>query len=372
MNIAIFSETIDVTNGHGNITYELCRALHARGVSFTLFLPRDEKVFGAYPFPVRRELPSYIFRVYTPKALPHFFGSVDLAGFDLVHCLLAFPHSFFAMRMAKKYKLPFLMGGQGTFAVLPLTYPLERRMLLASYRAAKEIMVPSEFTKAKILEYAKSPVAPISIVHNGVNFSRFEKEPDLSALRARYAGKKVLLTVGGLKRRKGQDIVLRALPEVLKRHPDARYVLVGSGDKQEWLESIARELGVAEAVEFVGQKTGEDLVRYFYLADVYVHTPRVNNLNFEGFGIVYLEAGACGKPSVATDAGGIRDAVLDGQTGLVAADGDVAGVASAINRLLDDPMLAKRLGEAGKAYAREHDWDAIAAQFIERYERYIP
>jgi phosphatidylinositol alpha-1,6-mannosyltransferase len=369
MRVAIFSETIDITNGHGNITYELCRALHAKGVDFTLFLPEEEPAFGAYPFPVRRELPPYLFRVYTPKVLPHLFGQVDLSGFDLVHCLFAFPHAYFALRMARRHRIPFIMGGQGTYAVLPLTYPIERRMLLASYTRAKEIMVPSEFTKRKVLEYAKTELAPISIVHNGVNVARFEDRPDTSELARHYAGRRVLLTVGGLKKRKGQDLVVRALPEVIARHPDIVYVLVGEGDR-DWLAGVAREAGVEDRIEFAGAKTGVELVKHFYAADLYVHTPRVANLNFEGFGIVYLEAGACGLPSVATDAGGIRDAVVDGATGLVVPDEDVAAIAGAINRLLDDPALARRLGEGGRAYAVRHDWNTIADEFIARYGAY--
>ncbi|MBM3231733.1 glycosyltransferase family 4 protein, partial [Candidatus Peregrinibacteria bacterium] len=93
---------------------------------------------------------------------------------------------------------------------------------------------------------------------------------------------------------------------------------------------------------------------------------------FEGFGIVYLEASACGKPIVATDAGGIRDAVVENETGLIVPDGDVPGITRSVLRLLDDEALAKKLGERGRSYAKENDWNVIAKKFIELYKKAIP
>jgi glycosyltransferase involved in cell wall biosynthesis len=110
-------------------------------------------------------------------------------------------------------------------------------------------------------------------------------------------------------------------------------------------------------------------VAYFQAADIYVHTPKIVDLKFEGFGIVYLEASACGKPIVATDAGGIRDAVLEEETGLIASDGDVEGVAQRVVQLLDDPSLASKMGEAGVEYARKNTWNSIAQEFVNLYSQ---
>lgn len=368
MNIAIFSETIDVTNGHGNITYELCLALHRAGVAFTLFLPKDEPLDRTYPFPVRRELPRYIFRVPTPRTFGHLFGSVNLKGFDLLHCLFAFPHSYFASRIADRHGIPLIMGAQGTYGVLPLTFPVERMMLMHSYKKAKAIIVPSEFTKREILKYART-FFEIDVIHNGVNFERFSTPVAIEDLKERFKGKRVLATVGGLKNRKGQDLVIRALPKVLEKHPDVVYVVVGGGDPSDF-KALAREVGVEDHVVFTGRVSDDDIVRYFQLTDIYVHTPRLTNLNFEGFGIVYLEAGAAGKPVVATDSGGIRDAVVHGKTGLIARDEDVEDIAEKIISLLSDPISMKALGEGGVAYAKEHTWDKIAEQFMVFYTRH--
>ena len=368
MRIALFSPTIDFRNGYGNITFELCSQYHTMGIDFTLFIPMVESELCEklqVPFAVSPVLQKNIFRLFQREGWKYF-THVNVSAFDIVHSLFAFPFCIPACRSARKYGKRFIMGAQGTYGVLPLTQYPERWFLKKCYRAAQSVTVPSAYTKEQIFTHAKEEY-PITIIHNGVHFDRFQKEVDTSSIRERYADKKILLTVGGLKERKGQDLVLRALPKVLERHPDTVYVLVGDGNWKTGLKELAETLGIRDAVDFAGSKTGDELVAYFRACDVYVHTPKVVRLNFEGFGIVYLEASACRKPIVATDAGGIRDAVMDNETGLIVSDGDVEGIASSILTLLDDTALAGRLGDTGWEYAKEHSWTAIAHKYASLY-----
>jgi len=368
MHLALFSSTVDVRNGYGNITYELATHLHAKGVELTLFLPESEGNIArslGFQFDTRCVLPPYIFRCFQPAAISHL-QCIDLRSFDLVHSLFAFPYCFIAARSAKKSVIPFMMGAQGTYGVLPLTYFPEKYLLKWCYGRAQQICVPSEFTKQMIQQYAHNEY-PIRVIHNGVRYARFAAAPDIADLKRQYAGKQILLTVGGLKERKGQDLVIRALAMVKEQCPHLFYILVGEGNWRSYLADLAQQLGVADRVVFVGAKTGDELVRYYYLSDIYVHTSRVASLQFEGFGIVYLEAGACGKPVIATDAGGIRDAVLDRETGIVVPDGDTKGIARALVELCHDENRCRRLGENGREYARKHDWDLIAGQYLSLY-----
>ncbi|MDP6561561.1 MAG: glycosyltransferase family 4 protein [Candidatus Peribacteraceae bacterium] len=370
MRIALFSSTIDSRDGYGNITKEYCAQLHRLGQPFVLFLPQSQKEAidtTDYPFEIRFVLPEYIFRIYQPKALGYF-RSIDVSEFDLVHSLFAFPYCVLAQRSAKKYKKPYIMGAQGTHGVRPLAYFPEKLFLKSCYKHAAAITVPSDYTRRKICEYAGVEY-PITVIHNGVHFDRFQKDVDVQSIRDRYKGKKILLTVGGLWGRKGHDLVLQMLYNVTQKYPDIVYTIVGDGNSRENLEKLATELGVRDSVDFVGRKSGDELVAYFKACDVYVHTPKVLDLKFEGFGIVYLEASACGKPIVATDAGGIRDAVVDGETGLIADDGDVQGIADRVLQLLDDPNAAVAMGEAGLKYAKKNDWNSIAQQFIHLYSQ---
>ena len=373
MRVALFSSTIEPKDGYGNITFELAHELHKEGVDVTLFLPKNQSDAAAalaLPFQTICTLPKYVYRIFERNGLGYF-RTVDVSGFDIVHDLFSFPYCIVAARSAEKAQKPLVIGAQGTHGVRPLTYRPERWLLKQCYKHADVIAVPSQYTKKRILEEAGENYA-IDVIHNGVRFERFQKTVDMESVRHRYAGKKILLTVGGLWGRKGHDLVLHALPDVLKKHPNTVYAIVGDGNARADLETLATDLGIREAVDFVGRKSGDDLVAYFQACDIYVHTPKIVDQNkFEGFGIVYLEASACGKPIVATDAGGIRDAVLDNETGLIVPEGDTVAIAKQITQLLDDEALAKRLGERGRAYAKENDWSGIAKKFVEIYKRVV-
>ncbi|TSC80445.1 MAG: putative glycosyltransferase [Candidatus Peregrinibacteria bacterium Gr01-1014_25] len=368
MRVALFSSTLDVRNGYGNITFELTRELCAQGIDAELFLPTSEQRFAKAnpaPCPTHCVLPEYIYRIHQPRAVSYL-RPLDLRGFDIVHSVFDFPYCVYAAWQARRAKRPFLMGVQGTYGVVPLVYWPEKHLMRWCYRQARRVIVPSQFTKDMIQQYAGEQY-PIDIIHNGVRTDRFLRPADTAEIRRRFAGKTLLLTVGGLKERKGQDLVIRALPAIVAKRSDVMYVMVGEGFWQNHLEALARDLGVAGHVVFAGPQADDALVAWFQACDIYVHTPRVANLQFEGFGIVYLEAGACAKPSIATDAGGIRDAVVNGETGLIVPDGDVHAIAEATVRLCDDPSLRARLGETGRRYAAQHDWSHIAKRFIATY-----
>ncbi len=373
MHVALFSSTIDPKDGYGNITFELAHELHAQGIDLTLFLPKHQKeavVAMPLPFAISCTLPKYVYRIFERNG-PGYLQTVDVSDFDVVHDLFSFPYCIIAARSAKKYGKPLVIGAQGTHGVRPLTYWPERWLLKRCYKTADAIAVPSAYTKKRILEESKTDYA-IEIIHNGVRFDRFQKSVDSTSVRRRYAGKKILLTVGGLWGRKGHDLVLRALPDVLKKHPNVIYTIVGDGNARADLETLAQSLGIRDAVDFVGRKSSDELVSYFQACEIYVHTPKIVDRNkFEGFGIVYLEASACGKPIVATDAGGIRDAVLNDTTGLIAPDGDITAISDLITRLLDDEALAKRLGARGRIYAKQNDWSVIAKKFVEIYKKIV-
>ncbi len=371
MKIAFFTSTVDCTTGTGNLINEICREYSRKGIDFVVFAPKNEQQQNfQVNFEVKYVLPEFSFSVKRKGFLPYLFEDVNLEGFDLIHCFFEFPYSFLAARLAKEYKLPLIISAQGTFAVRPLTTWPEKYFLKWSYKTANEIVVPSQFTKDMIIKYSGNNYN-ITIIHNGVNFKRFYSSINIEDLKSKYQGKKILMTLGGLKSRKGQDLVIKSLVEVKKQYPNFKYLIVGGGKWQKYLEDLVKENNLEDYVEFTGVLNGENLVKYLQLCDIYVHTPRLQGLSFEGFGIVYLEASACGKPIVAADAGGIRDAVVEGKTGLIAGNENIEEIAKHILTLLQDEKLAKTLGQNGIEYARSHSWNIIADKFIAVYKKYI-
>ncbi|NLB96282.1 MAG: glycosyltransferase, partial [Armatimonadetes bacterium] len=169
----------------------------------------------------------------------------------------------------------------------------------------------------------------------------------------------VLVTVSRLLERKGHDVVLRALPRIAAAVPEVAYLVAGTGPREPVLRRLAGELGVAERVVFAGRVPDEELADYYGAADVFIHPNReLPNGDVEGFGIVFLEANAAGKPVIGGNSGGTPDAVVDGVTGFLIDPNDVDAVADAAIRLLTDRDLARKLGEQGRERARtEFTWE---------------
>ncbi len=163
---------------------------------------------------------------------------------------------------------------------------------------------------------------------------------------------------------KGHDVMTQALHLVRERIPSARWIVVGDGPLRPSLEELARRHGVAGAVEFVGSVPDARRDAIYDEAHAFAMPSRLpeEGLGGEGFGIVYLEAGAHGLPSVAGDVAGARDAVLDGQTGILVDPTDPVAVAGALTELLADPDRAARMGVAAREQAESHAWPRIVAR----------
>jgi phosphatidylinositol alpha-1,6-mannosyltransferase len=174
----------------------------------------------------------------------------------------------------------------------------------------------------------------------------------------------VILSIGRLAERyKGHDVLLRALPLVRARVPGARLVVIGDGPLRAFLEQLAATEGVADSVNFLGSVADGERDRWLRRARVLAMPSRLRagRGGGEGFGIVFLEAGAHGVPVVGGDVGGAQDAIVAGETGLLADPNDPVAVADAIAGLLTDDEQWARLGRNGRARASGQSWEAVAA-----------
>jgi phosphatidylinositol alpha-1,6-mannosyltransferase len=217
------------------------------------------------------------------------------------------------------------------------------------------VVAVSEFTRQALIETMGVAPERIELIVNGVDAERFRPGPKPPALLARYGleGKRVLLTVGRLVERKGIDTTLRALPAILERVPDACYLIVGTGEYLPRLEALVAELGLGEQVIFAGRVPRDELVAHYQLCDLFVMPNReLANHDTEGFGLVFLEANACGKAVVSGMAGGVVEAVRHGETGLNVDGTDVDAVATAITGLLLDDDRRQAMAQRGLEVAR--------------------
>jgi glycosyltransferase involved in cell wall biosynthesis len=171
----------------------------------------------------------------------------------------------------------------------------------------------------------------------------------------------LLIYLGRLKGYKGVDVLIRALPRVLSRFPDARLAIVGQGPERERLERLGWSLGLAASVRFYGYLDRE--AKDQLLAEAWT---AVCPSAFEGWGVVCLEANAAGIPVVAARVSGLIDAVLDGETGTLVPYGDPGSLADALIDLLSDSSRRHSMGVAGQAWAARHSWDRSAGAFLEK------
>jgi len=233
--------------------------------------------------------------------------------------------------------------------------------------AADGCVAVSRFTRETLIEQFKIAPDNIELISNGVDLARFRRRPRRPDLIARHelAGKRVILTVGRLYARKGVDRVIESLPTVLKSVEDLHYVVVGDGPYRPVLEDLTRRLDLVDRVAFAGAVTDDELVDYYALADAFIMANReMPDGDTEGFGLVFLEANACGLPVIAGRAGGSVDAVTHELNGLVVDGEDPDAIADAIERVFLDDALRGRLIARGVEVAGRSGWDQRVEQFL--------
>lgn len=202
----------------------------------------------------------------------------------------------------------------------------------------------------------------------GIDTDHFSPQASASTLRAELGltDKKVIVSVGRLVHRKGQDTLVESMPKILSIIPDAHILFIGEGPYRDYLVKRATELHVLDAITFIGRIQYSELPRFICVGDVFAmpSRSRLAGLEVEGLGIVYLEASACGLAVIGGKSGGAPDAVLEGETGFAVDGTSPAEVAEVAIKLLENPDLAQAMGARGREWIiDEWRWDLWAARF---------
>ncbi len=265
-----------------------------------------------------------------------------------------------------KYRVPWLAVGHGT------EFGARRGWQLAITRWAFErttaTVCVSQYTRGLMLSRGIRPSLDF-VIPNGADEHAFgvlaQSEIDSFRGSLGWEAEYLLLTVGNVTERKGQEVVIRALPQILTECPKTHYVMAGLPTLKPQLTALAESLGVAGHVHFLGRLDARTLLRQMNACDVFVMTSRLTRSgDCEGFGIAAVEAALCGKPAVVTQDSGLSEAIVDGRTGLTAPENDATAVARAVIRLLRDPSLRSEMGIAARQRAlKEQTWTERAAQY---------
>ncbi len=283
--------------------------------------------------------------------------------FDLIHAHTVHPDGFAAAMLGRAYGRPTVITLHGGDVTLYLKRPLVRRMGLWALSQAGRVIAVSDALRTEVVDEHGGDARQICVIPNGVDVTRFAPMAQAEARHRVALTNEVprILYVGGIERSKGIDYLLKAAGE-LRRHAQRslEVVMVGDGKYQQPAKKLAMELGIDDAVAFVGKRPNTEVPLWINACDLLV-LPSLS----EGFGVVLIEAMACGKPVVATRCGGPEDIVTP-ETGILVPPGDYKALAEALQEVLSDQRRFDAQQIRRQAVAK-YAYDSIASSIIGVY-----
>lgn len=289
----------------------------------------------------------------------------------VVHCGKCLPEGLLALELQVLSGVPFICFVHGE----ELKLALQSRELTWWTRrvlGASSHLISNSHNTAQILrEDWGIPFERIIVMHPGVDAERFRPATRDAEIRARFGwnGRPVLLTVGRLQKRKGHDRLIEALPTIKDAFPGILYSILGDGEERTSLEGLVDRCGVRDHVQFLGECDDSILLNAYQQCDVFILPNRSIGDDIEGFGMVLVEAQACGKPVVAGASGGTVETMIDHQTGYIIDCEDPGRIASCVVELLGDQERVRAMGiEARRWVVDRFDWEMLgrhAEQFFQ-------
>lgn len=339
--------------GMARHSYDLVKAMRHIGKPPLVLTPRRE---GGREFDKKIDIKIIRLKGITiEKLFEHYLWSTTVFfGYAFYYCITQRVNAIFvntwsivgvaAFLVKRIWGVPYFVFAHGLDVYAPQNNKKVATLMRLVLRNASLVIANSHFTKELVETMVNTKAM---VLHPVVDIERFARKGDSHKL---FEGRKVLLTVGRLVESKGHDAVIRSLKKVVEKFPGILYCIVGAGPGEESFKNLVSELALADNVIFSGKVDDEELSSYFHSCNVFIMTSKEikERGEVEGFGIVFLEAGACGKPVIGSKSGGIPDAVIDGVTGILVDPLDIEGIADAIIRLLSNENLAARLGENGR------------------------
>lgn len=283
---------------------------------------------------------------------------------DIFHAGDLFPQGLVCLWIKRLFGKPYLVYAHGEEITQTDRFRYQPRIRNLIYQGADAVIAANDFARVQLLRIGVDEER-VHTIYPGVDSVRFSPHPKDAALvqDLRLHGRTVMLSVGRLVPHKGHRILLEAIAALPAGTPRPRYLIAGEGPERRELVDRAAELGLTDDVIFLGKVNEDRLPEIYNLCDLFALANREHRGCVEGFGMVFLEAGACGKAVLAGRTGGTSGAVLDNVTGLMFDPEDSLQVTAALNLLLLNPDLRQRLGDAGRERAVKcFSWDVAARQ----------
>jgi phosphatidylinositol alpha-1,6-mannosyltransferase len=360
--------------GSGRWLWELYRRLHAFDVHVAAgHAPGSESFDKISDLPITRLPLSFSnwgvwdlrSAVQYARALIDLKPLVSRPRPDAIHCGKCLPEGLLATVFKRWRGIPFYCFVHGEELTLASTSKELTRLSRKVLREATGVIANSHHTKQIVKNHWHVAEDRLVVMHPGVDTERFRPAPIDPAIRSRlgWADRRVILTVGALQKRKGQDMLIRALPAIRVRCPDVLYSIIGEGWERPYLDRLVAEHDVVDLVQFRMTPADEELIECYQQCDVFALPNRQVGWDFEGFGIVLLEAQACGKPVIAGLSGGTAETMEPSRTGELVACDTPDRLAEAAVDLLEHPERRAQMGACARQWVVDHfDWRVLSEQ----------
>ena len=367
MHVLYLTSSLSPMDGWGRYSRSLIAHMKGLGVETTVLLTRDGSQDIPSDITAYRVLSSAANNYRKSLYLLRDFLKVRLVikekRWDIVHCLTEnlMPAAALIAR-----KIPLFIHAHGSYALHPLTIAHLRPLYVRAYLRATKVLCVSQFTCQLLLNHVQLENA--EVLTSGVEFERFHRAYE--AFKS-IGHSRLVLSVGAIKHRKGLHISIRAMAQIIQKYPEVRYEIIGPIVHQGLYEELCAficDRGLEEKIRFLGPVDENVLLKKYRECTLFVLTPVNQGLFFEGFGLVFLEANACGKPVVASQGCGAEEPVIHNYNGLLVPQSDAEATAEAIEYLLQNPQIANKMGENGITRARMLDWNNIAKTIVELYK----
>lgn len=298
----------------------------------------------------------YFPRFFWPRWLRLFWQVLWIARrekIDIIYLHHVLPTGYVAWLIKKIKKIPYLIFSHGTDIEMGTKSPWKRKMLRFVCKEAEQVIFNSESLRQRLLKILPEFENKSTVLYPCPEKMFYENPlpEELDKLRTQYAlnGKKVMVTIARMEEGKGYPHLLRVFQKLLDRIPNLVWVIIGDGPKKEWFIKEMQKKNLQNTIRFIGEMSHTELKKYYHLADLFVLLTHPDEGHEEGLGLVFLEAAACGIPVVAGKSGGVEEAVLNGETGIVVDifKGDKIIIDSIVD-LLQNKEFSARLGQQAR------------------------
>ena len=292
---------------------------------------------------------------------------------DFIHCGRMLPEAWIAWLIKKTFGIPYLCYVHGEELYLGIASREFGWMMRRILNDADVLIANSNNTRQLLLKTWDMPEKRVRLLHPGADVERLVPAARDQGVREKlgWGDRSVILTVGRLQVRKGHDQMIRSIATLKESHPNVLYSIVGEGKERSRLEELVQQHGVADWVEFRGEVDDDELRECYQQCDLFVLPNREVDGDIEGFGMVLLEAQACGKPVIAGASGGTAETMRDPETGRIVACEGPEELTRVVSELLSDAELRSRMGTSARKWVEENfSWSSLSRQAAELFSEF--